>query len=235
MALGNHRPADSLPAWRRDLGLGQPRGLQAIADVATRPVTVAVPPAIPSKGADSAVVAAIDRERQAVLAEPTSPDRWGALGMTLLAHEFDQPAGECFSQAAALDPQDARWPYLHAHALLDTAPEDAVELLQQAVQLVGNDPGAVRLTLCELLLQLHQLDEAERQLNAYLIDHRGDVRARLAQARLEFMRGDNQVCLDHLEKLVDYARRHDNVARPHAFLVVADGTSPNSTRTDGTS
>lgn len=159
------------------------------------------PPLIRQENGDFAVEAAIEADRQRVLAEPRSAAAWGDLGCVLLAHEFKQEAADCFAVAARLDPKDARWPYLGGRAFRLTDPQRTRPLFEQAVAICGNQPAAPRLALAELLLEIFDLDAAEAQINAYLATDRGNPRARLAQARLANLRGQTSECVQQLREL----------------------------------
>lgn len=69
----------------------------------------AVPPSVEVDGIDPAIVAAIDRARQAVVQSPRSAGAWGTLGMTLHAHNFETSAAECYAEAARLNTKEPRW------------------------------------------------------------------------------------------------------------------------------
>lgn len=186
-----------LCAWR-----WWPAQPAAISDAAQPAVEVAPPPTIETQGVDVAVAQAIDRARQSVQQTPRSADAWGELGMVLLSHNFDAEAATCFAQAAALDRQDARWPYLHARSILSTDQQGAVPLLERAVELCANVPAAPRLTLVETLLQMQQLEQAEPHLAAVLSQDPKNPRARLAAAQLLTLRGDARACVKQLESLL---------------------------------
>ena len=89
-------------------------------------------PDLPLDGADPAVVAAVRRAQEEVRREPRSADAWGRLGMVLSANHLPEPAAGAFAQAAALAPQDERWPYLHGLALLPLDPTAALPFLRRA-------------------------------------------------------------------------------------------------------
>src|SRR5262245_4443283 len=75
------------------------------------PAPTATPPEVKAEGIDPSVAAAIGAARQKVLDDLRSAAAWGELGKLLLAHTFETEADVCFEQAAALDPDDGRWPY----------------------------------------------------------------------------------------------------------------------------
>lgn len=157
------------------------------------------------KEMDHEVATLIMDGMKAVRRAPKSDETWGVLGTIYLAHEFKQEAAICFERAAQIDPKDARWPYLNARSLLLTEPHNAVPYLEQAIAVCGNKPPAPRLTLCETLLQLGELDAAEKQLLIFLADNSRDPRARLIEARLMVMQeryADALAQLQQLRKLV---------------------------------
>ena len=158
------------------------------------------PPAIDLDGADKAVSRAIVAASARVRDTPDSAEAWGKLGMTLLAHEFKLPAAHCFERAAALDEQEPRWPYLHARSILLTNPREAVPLLEAAAKLAGKRNLTPRLTLAELLLELGQTDDAERQLRFVLEQEPDTARALIAVARIHFSHGDYLECLSSCRK-----------------------------------
>ena len=75
------------------------------------------PPALDEVNVDKAVTDAVTTARETVLASPEDGKLWGELGSIYLAHDFNSHAATCLDQAARLDPDDARWPYLHARSL----------------------------------------------------------------------------------------------------------------------
>ena len=59
-------------------------------------------------------------------------EAWGKLGQLLHLGQFPEPAATCYSNAAALLPDDFRWFYLHARLLFKDNPQEAEELFDQA-------------------------------------------------------------------------------------------------------
>src|SRR5262245_58919342 len=88
-------------------------------------------------GAEPAVREAIDTARERVVKEPSSGRAWGRLGQVLLANGYDEEAMSVFEKAAALDPDEPRWPYLRARRLLLVDRGKGLVLLEQAVRLAG--------------------------------------------------------------------------------------------------
>jgi tetratricopeptide (TPR) repeat protein len=158
-------------------------------------VAIIEPPAVNLSGIDPAVIRAIEQARAAVKESPRSPQAWGVLGNTLLAHEFHIPGSVCLAQAERLDPTSARWPYLEGAALAVADPPDpiaAIEAFQRAVALGGDRPDTLRLRLGEALLGQDRLDEAEQQFQRILRLEPGNARAHLGLARVAGQRGNAQ-------------------------------------------
>ncbi|MDG2382435.1 MAG: tetratricopeptide repeat protein [Pirellulaceae bacterium] len=164
-------------------------------------VNLAAVPTIESEGVDSAVLQAIDQARQQVKVSPRLPATWGELGMILHAHKFHQPASICYEQAAKLAPTDFRWPYYRAKTVAQLDPQQADTHLKTAVALCDDTPPEPRLMRIEILLELSQLDEAERELKTFLDRNDNNPRARMAEARLLFMRGKYKTSLARLQAL----------------------------------
>jgi Flp pilus assembly protein TadD len=128
-----------------------------------RPSAV-TPPPVPSGIVDAEVKQAIQDARQAVVDSPRSPSAWGRLGWMLLVNQFSREADFCFSQAAALEAADPRWPYARGRLALIYDPDNAVAWLRLAVEAADSRPKyrfATRMRLAEALLERGQLDEAE--------------------------------------------------------------------------
>ena len=177
-------------------------GAIAFAALKLRPTPVP-PPSIPSDAdkIDFAIVETINAARASLLTNLKSGEAWGELGMRFMAHEFVDRAAICFEQAAVYSNRDARWPYLHARCVDQIDAQKGIELLRQSVALCGNQPSGPRLTLVELLLQQQQLDEAQRELDAFLLYAPTEPRARHAKARLLAIQGDFQACATEIEAI----------------------------------
>lgn len=147
------------------------------------------PPVVTLDGPDTAVRAALDQARNAVLAAPGSDEAWGHYGMTLYAHDFAPTAADCFEQAAQLDRDDYRWPYLTGIAAAFTDPERGRAAFQRATRLRPDLPF-VRLRAAELLIDLGRHEHAREHVDAALALEPNNPRAALAAAQLAFQRGD---------------------------------------------
>jgi tetratricopeptide (TPR) repeat protein len=113
------------------------------------------PPPLPLDEAEPALARAVESARTRVDREPYSAVAWGELGKLLRAVDYLQPAVTCFAQAARLEPDNPRWPYLEGETLSRENAAAAVEPLQHALALCerrGEDVLVARLRLGETLL-----------------------------------------------------------------------------------
>jgi tetratricopeptide (TPR) repeat protein len=127
------------------------------------------PPAVDLGGADPALVQAVETLRKEVQEKPRSARAWGTLGMLLAAHRLNPEAATCFARAAARDAHDPRWPYLHGCMVLETAPEQAGALFEQAVAVGGPWTGVAELRLAEVFLEQGRLDESQAHFQRVLV------------------------------------------------------------------
>lgn len=196
-------------------------GIAAAATLYYRHVADApVPPAISTAGVDPAIVEAVAQARSAVVASPRSGAAWGRLGMVLYAHDFYNEAAEALGHAERFDGDDPRWPHLHACAIYERRPHDALPLLRRAAELAGDDPLAPRLMLAEQYIALNMLDEAQQELNHVLKVAPDNARALLAAARLLYHRDQMEPCITYLQRAVTDAHAakasHDLLAQVYA-------------------
>jgi tetratricopeptide (TPR) repeat protein len=158
-------------------------------------VPIIDPPIIDVTRCSPAVVQAILTSRAAIQRSPHSADAWGHLAMFLVAHQFESDAIPCFEQAARLDPENYRWPYLLGVTLLVSDREAAVAQFRRAVH-VSDDVGVAQNRLGELLLDLGRYDEAEIYLRHAQRLQPNEVRPCLGLARLANARGDMSEALE---------------------------------------
>ena len=113
----------------------------------------------------------IQAARNKVFYNPRQGKAWGELGMVFLANGFTAQADICFRQAAQLDTQDPKWPYIMALRLLLNERKESIGLLRKAVDLFDQkqpDFTTPRLSLVEILIELNSLQEAEEQCRLVL-------------------------------------------------------------------
>jgi tetratricopeptide (TPR) repeat protein len=163
-------------------------------------------PAVDENGLDPAIVAALERERQAVRRTPQSASAWGRLGMVLLAHNFPAQAESCLATAERLDAGEPRWPYYQGLARENASVAAAVPKFEQTVALCGDVPPAPRLHLANALLGLDRFDEAEQHYRASLQHYPDNGEAHLGLARIAYRRDDLEGAVRELGLAVRDAR-----------------------------
>jgi tetratricopeptide (TPR) repeat protein len=174
-------------------------------------------------GLDPALVEDIENARAVVWSSPRQPEKWGQLGMLLAAHSFTAEALQCFERAEVLEPSHWRWPYLRCVAQERGDPSAALDALREAAVLAGDDEPLPRLLLVERLLEIGELDEAERHVQFALHNWPRHPRANLDAARLRMVRDDAEgaVALLHESPMDDtHTRRtaHQLAAQIHRML-----------------
>lgn len=154
----------------------------------------------------AALVQALKRAEERVLQAPNRASAWGHLGMLLRANGFAEEGEECFLHAAALAPEDDRWPYLLGVSREPSDPPAALAYYRRALQL--RDQPHVRLRLAELLLKQRRLDEAKAHIDAALSQDGHSPRAQYNLARLEFLQSDLHSSLQHARQATAAAPTH---------------------------
>ena len=91
-----------------------------------------------------AVVAILERARQAVLVTPDSAQAWGQLGAACAAHHLYQEASVCYRAAHRLAPTEFQWAYLLAvvEDFLGAEASEVVALFDRATELNPRYPPA---------------------------------------------------------------------------------------------
>lgn len=115
---------------------------------------------------------------------------YGRIGINYLAHEQQEAAGACLRNAAALDPGNARWPYLlgvsyEESGFLEKAKDSYRESLKIDPRYL---PGFNRLG--RVLLELDSLEEAEAAFEVVLQADSDDAAAVAGMGRAAFQRED---------------------------------------------
>ena len=150
---------------------------------------------------DPAVAKAIRARHQLLETRPTSAERWGELGMTLLAHDYFVTAASCFAKAGELSPTVARWPYFEAIALQNDQPQRSIDRLRRAVELFPENEQAAKLRLADSLIQHDDPAEAADLLRKVLASSPNHIPARISLAKTELLQNRPQACLDELARL----------------------------------
>lgn len=147
-------------------------------------------PKIPMADLDATAATLIERELDQVRAARRSGQAWGKLGSVLRSCDFRDEARHCFEVAEGLEPNEPRWPYLHALLLIADSPPEAEVMLRRAVQLCGNEPDSPRRRLAKLLAETRRLEEAERELHDLLRTKPDNAPVLLALAHIAQARGE---------------------------------------------
>ena len=100
---------------------------------------VAPPPTVPLDAADAQLVELIDELRRAAQSLPESAEMRGRLAMAFEVNDFDAAAIATYGQAAALGPDDFRWPYFEAVLTAEEGDtERALEVMDGALAIDGD-------------------------------------------------------------------------------------------------
>ena len=147
------------------------------------------PPVVPMGSLDPVLRQLMETSRVAVVRAPKSGAAWGRLGEALHAAEFFVEARLCYSNAAARDPQNFRWPYLLGFLEEQGDPELAVLHLTRATELASDRTDSPRFQLARTLVERGQFDLAEPHLKTLLAKNPGHAAARVELARVHLARG----------------------------------------------
>jgi tetratricopeptide (TPR) repeat protein len=169
--------------------------------------TPPLPPDPKAEDLEPLVAFSVRTKRDRVLQEPKSAVAWGELGEVFLANEMAVEARTCFVEAARLDTEDPRWPYLQGVILVnDGDREESLSHFQRAIDLSKNDSKVnpvAHLVLAETMLYLGMAKEAETHIHLVHERSPNDPRVRydagllaIAFGDWETARGDLSLCLD---------------------------------------
>jgi len=144
---------------------------------------------------------ALERTRNAVLANPSSPETWGDLGGLLDAHLFYDQALICYERARQLSPNDFRWLYLPA-VVMDFAGRDLESVADafEAALLRQPDYPPLRYRFAEALLRQGADDRAVESFRKAI---ELDPNFAMAQRGL----GQALVGLDQLDEAIAHLER----------------------------
>jgi tetratricopeptide (TPR) repeat protein len=169
------------------------------------PTPLPEPPVVDSE--ESEVRRVIQEYHQKLVQQRRQASAWGDYGTILLAHLFDREAEECFAVASRLDPNDPRWFYGRALIALKRRPQEAVDLLRQAVEASRRQPQYQRvceMTLAEALLERGEAEQAAELFRKYLSPPPGEPRARFGLALVAMALGHTEEAWSHLQAVREY-------------------------------
>jgi tetratricopeptide (TPR) repeat protein len=234
------------PGCHREEPATAPAAVPAVTNAAPATVALREPPTLDLAGQDEAIVTAVEKATQLVRRNPDNADAWGRLGMVLLVHGFNQPAGVCLTEAARLDPAEVRWPYFLFSIVREADRPAALLLLRKAAAnldsrtLVPETRRAVRQRLAEALIEDGQAEAALTALVPEPEDKSPAPGHELLRARAQFQLGHwpeaqahaetaataPEIRHDALRLLAQLAQRRGDTAAAQAQLAEAARLSP---------
>ncbi|MDX1383503.1 MAG: tetratricopeptide repeat protein [Thermoanaerobaculia bacterium] len=141
----------------------------------------------------------VERSREEVLRDPDDPDLWGAYAVVLDAHSLAAEAILAYREAARLDPESSRWPYLLATLLEYEDPEAAVDWFTRAVRARPSYAPA-RIRYAQTLEAVGRDAEAENEYRAAAELDPTDYLSHLGLGRLALAGGRVDEAISHLER-----------------------------------
>jgi tetratricopeptide (TPR) repeat protein len=150
-------------------------------------------------GLEGAVAAQISEMRSLADKQSSDPHAWGDLGQAYLAYGFNDPAADCLTKAAGLDPRDYRWPHLLGAAEQGAGRlDEAADAFTQALKLAP-DAAAGWVHLGEIRLLQGRLDDAETALRKALAVPATSAAAHSFLGQTALARRDFKAAAEHLE------------------------------------
>ena len=132
----------------------------------------------------------------------SAAERYGALGMVLMAAEFPNAAIPAFRNAQALAPGDVRWPYYLAHLHREAgALDEAADRFETAGRLQPDDM-AILVWLGDVRLAQGDAEAAEPLFARALSLYPDSLSARFGLARTALMRGEFEAAARGLEEIL---------------------------------
>lgn len=193
---------------------------QRAADAGLPPELSRVPPM---------VAAAVRAAHAATRERPADGAAWGEFALTLDANGFWPAAADAYERAAALQPQEAAWPYLHALGLSGLDRVRAAELLRRAAELSPGD-AVVPVRLANLLLRMGKLPESESVFKAVLRVDPQSLHARLGLAKLALLGGKLEEASRQIDATRPFEGRHRDLIETAARIAAARGNADEARR-----
>lgn len=233
--IGGHRRAVDLPVVPRPETLGAKRLAPLLAAVlltvlacgrSAVEIPVVEPPRPALDNLEPPVVAAIEAAHDRLLDQPRHAPAWGNYGIVLQAHDFYSEAVVSYHQAAALAPNDERWPYLTALALRTTAPQDAIASFERA-EALHPQHGAFFVRFADTLLTTGDSQAAKGRYQKALEIEANSAFAHFGLARVALVEDDPATARDHLQRALAQAsgfrEAHTLMAQVQQRLGDSDG------------
>lgn len=167
--------------------------------------------ALPDLGSVGESVRAQLRDRHAVLPPRVeraglpaelAAEAVGVMGMTFMAAWFTDEAEPCLREAAALAPDDVRWPYYLAQLYRDRgALEESAAFFEQVLRIQPEDPTTL-FWLGDIRLEQGRPDEAEPLFARALALFPSSLSARYGLAQTALLEEDFRRAADLLEEIL---------------------------------
>ena len=142
----------------------------------------------------------------------------GGMGMILMASWFTEAAEPCLREAAALAPDDVRWPYYLAQLHRDRgALEEAAGFFDEVLRIQPEDPTTL-FWLGDIRLEQGRPGDAEALFAAALSLFPGSLSARYGLAQTALLAEDYRRAADLLEEIL---QRDPNIGAVHYPLGMA--------------
>jgi len=148
--------------------------------------------------------------RREVERNPRSAVGWGRLGMNFHIHQLSAEAIRAYDQAAALDPDDFRWPYFGAVVRQTTGFADAILWFERS-RALRPDYAPLLVRLGRALSDGNRLDDAGRAFRSALAVDARSSHAHLGLARIALAHGDLATTENHLLRALEINPRHGEV------------------------
>lgn len=150
---------------------------------------------------ESEVAEHISQARQEVLADPTSGERWGRLGMIFDAHRLRWDAIACYRKAHELSPDEFRWPYFLAQrTLLQSADlDEAIRLFEIAAD-VRPTHAPLHVRLGEAWVKRNRPNRAQKEFRRALELNPRLVRAYRGLGEVLLLQNEVNAAIENLER-----------------------------------
>jgi tetratricopeptide (TPR) repeat protein len=159
-------------------------------------------PEVNFAGADPSLATIVRAARDTARENPESAEAWGQLAMICHANGFSRASLAAYDSAAQLEPENWQWPYLAGFLHYDGpgGPAAAFPFFERAASL-GPPQSMAGIRLTDAMLELGQVDEAEKKYLELLEDEPAAPFAHLGLARLAIIKGDMPGALKHLDHI----------------------------------
>lgn len=142
------------------------------------------------------------RDERAGLPQALAAEVVGVMGMTFMAAWFTDEAEPCLREAAALAPDDVRWPYYLAQLYRDRgALDESAAFFEQVLRIQPEDPTTL-FWLGDIRLEQGRPDEAEPLFAQALALFPSSLSARYGLARTALLEEDFRRAADLLEEIL---------------------------------